>query len=126
LIAQRIDALLDPFAADESDREIAELRTWMLELNPNDNHGYRNPVMQDYLLAGETQRALALAERYPEDAGDMPFDLALALFQSGRTVEAANAWARGADSTPAIAVTLLARNPKPPELDDEDGDYRNQ
>ena len=126
LVAQRIDALLDTFSGDEDDIEIGELQEWMLELNSHDNHGYRNPVMQEYLLAGELQRAIALAERYPNDVGDMPFDLALALFQSGRKEEAAKAWGRGAESTPVIAATLLAKNPKPPELDDESGGYDNQ
>ncbi len=129
LVAQRIDALLDAVVDDEDDLEIVDLQEWMLELNPHDNHGYRNPVMQEYLLAGEWQRAIALAQRYPEDVGDMPFDLALALFQSGRKEEAAATWGRGAESTPVIAATLLARNPKPPELDgydDESGDYGNE
>ena len=129
LVAQRIDALLDSFADDENNVEIGDLQTWMLELNPNDNHGYRNFVMRDYLLAGDTQGAIALAQRYPEDVGDMPFDLALALFQSGRKEEAAKAWGHGAESTPAIAATLLARNPKPPDLDehdDEPDDSRNE
>ena len=126
LIAQRIDALLDPFADDDDRREVDDLLAWMLELNPNDSHGYRNPVMQKYLLAGDMQRAIAVAERYPKDVGDMPFDLALALFQSGRIEEAAKAWGRGAESTPDMAATLLARNPKPLEPGDEHGDYGNQ
>jgi yecA family protein len=117
LVAQRIDALLERFADDDSEKEIAELEAWMLEINPQDNHGYRNLVMQDHLRAGEVQRAIALAERYSDDVGDMNFDYALALFQAGRPEEAARAWARGATSTPAIAATLLARNPKPPRFD---------
>ncbi|MEO8134831.1 MAG: UPF0149 family protein, partial [Betaproteobacteria bacterium] len=130
LVAQRIDALLSALANGDGDAdlEIDALNEWMLELNPNDNHGYRNPAMQGYLVDGDTQRAIELAQRYPADVGDLPFDLALALFQSGRREEAATAWARGADSTPAIAATLLARNPKPPDLDDlcdEQGDYDN-
>jgi yecA family protein len=129
LIAQRIDAMLDSYSADDDD-EIDRLQQWMLELNPNDNHGYRNPVMQTLLLAGNTERAIELARHYPEDVGDMPFDLALALFLSGRKMEAKEAWMRGVNTTPGIAETLLAKNPEPPEFDDffdddddEDGEY---
>lgn len=120
LIAQRIDALVDSFFDDDSDTEFDRLREWMLELNPHDNHGYRNPVMQSFLLAGDMQRAIEVAQRYPKDVGDLPFDLALALYRSGRKEEAAEAWMRGATYTPTIAETLLAKNPDPPEHDDDD------
>ena len=118
LVVQCIDALVDSIDSVDDEREVDRLQAWMLELNPNDNHGYRDPVMKAHLLSGEIDHALALAARYPGDAGDMPFNLALALFQAGRRNEAAEAWRRGTQSTPRIAATLLAARPKEPEPDD--------
>ena len=122
LIAQRIDALLDSLDSAEDEREVDRLQAWMLELNPNDNHGFRDPAMKTALLRGDIPRAIALADRYPDDIGDMPFDLALALFQSGQKDKAAESWRRGAESTPLIAATLLANRSKRPDADENGPD----
>ena len=122
LVAQRIDASLDSLDSADDEREVDRLQAWLLELNPNDNHGYRDPLMKSHLLSGDIEHALALAARYPEGAGDMSFDLALALFRAGRRDEAAEAWRRGAESTPLIAATLLAARPRAPQADDRADD----
>lgn len=56
----------------------------MLRLNPQDNHGVRAELMNHYLRAGEDERALALARRFPDDLlADLAYGEVLALYRLG-------------------------------------------
>ncbi len=104
-------------ALDHDDHDTAlRLAQWLvLELNPNDNHGLRGPLMRLYVQAGRYDEAIALASRYPDDFADLTLTHVLALYCAGRIDEAAAAL-RAAATRHQRAVTMLlaerARQPK--------------
>ena len=64
----------------------------MLALNPHDNHGMRDELINELLKSGENQQALELVARYPDDAGaDLAFGAALAHFRLGALEKAREA-----------------------------------
>lgn len=85
LLALRID-LDRSLRADEAYPWLSHL---VAVLNPNDNHGLRERLAAVYLRRAETQMALELCERYPEDALGMTLLHARALLALGRLDEAA-------------------------------------
>jgi len=44
-----------------------ELASFLVKVNPGDNHGFRTMVMNDILRKGTNREALDLADRYPDD-----------------------------------------------------------
>lgn len=72
----------------------------LLELNPNDNHGFRQLLINHHLRTGDDHAALALIDRYPEDASpEFMLGQALALYRTGRRDEA--------DEVLADAITMM-------------------
>ncbi len=103
--------LLVNAAFDHQDSDRADwldaMRT-VLTLNPNDNHGLRELVVNQLLTRGENDAALALTSKYPDDI--MPaimFGNILALYRLGRSEEALNALTDTNKSSPKIAKWLL-------------------
>jgi yecA family protein len=86
-VAQYIDGLLYD---DETDP--LEPMLWMLRVNPNDNHGYRDIATGMLLHANDAEGALEISERYPNDLGECAYNHVLALFMLGRKAEAQRAW----------------------------------
>ena len=70
---------------------VEELSSWGLELNPNDNHGWRMLLAPILLNRGDHAQALALADRYPDDLPFMACARVLALFGTGRATDAETA-----------------------------------
>lgn len=115
LIAQRIrdDNAMPPSA------QTVERMQWMLALNPIDNHGFRDDLLQTYLHHRQYEQALSLAARYPDDAqAGVTFGRVLALFALGRLKEASAALAEAHGYLPRIAPMLLAARPRKPKFDD--------
>ena len=83
------------------------LAEWLLQLNPNDNHGYRSMVVGDYLKAGRAADALVLLDKYPNDFGCGGFDRALGLFQLNRHDDALMAWQQACKTSPLVVDFLL-------------------
>ena len=72
----------------------------MLQLNPNDNHGFRELLINHHLRIGDDHAALALVDRYPEDASpEFMLGQALALYRLDRRDEA--------DEVLADAITMM-------------------
>lgn len=108
----------------------------LLRLNPNDNHGLRDLVVNLHLERGEDKHALALIATYPDDG--MPalaFGKVLALYRLGELPRAAVALKAATKQCPQIVKFLLpARKaqPKPSPYgiqiggDDEAWRYRDE
>jgi len=96
-------------------REAKEIaRAMVLTLNPNDNHGLRDELTRLCLQDGDAREALAVCDRYPDDAlGPTPFNRALALFMLGRNDEAGQALRAAMARNPKVLPMLLASKPKP-------------
>jgi hypothetical protein len=96
--------------------EAAVMYEWLLRLNPNDNHGHRDWMVNHYLRGGADQQALDLAERYPGDfLVPTLFGRALALWRLGRRAEAEEALRAAAADRPRVVQALLAGEMPRPE-----------
>ena len=78
-------------------RNVGSVERWlpraqvMLRINPNDNHGYRELVSIELLRQRHPADALALLDKYPDDAmGAVCMNRVLALFLLDRQEEAAS------------------------------------
>ena len=103
LLALEAFDLLDQ---DEPDA-LARLQT-MLRLNPNDNHGMRDLVVNLHLERGEDKAALAVIAKYADDiAPAMGFGKVLALYRLGELPKAAAALKAAKKRSPKIVKYLL-------------------
>ena len=86
-------------------------------LNPNDNHGLREEVTRLCLERGDPAGALAVCERYPDDAlTGILFNRPLALFMLGRHADAESALRAAMASHPKVLPMLIDAGAKPPRL----------
>jgi tetratricopeptide (TPR) repeat protein len=85
------------------------------QLNPNDNHGLRDLLTQDYLQQGDFAQAVALGDRYPDDVGPMRYNRALAYYRAGRLAEADDALSDALNRYPLIGKVLLAKRAAKPK-----------
>ena len=94
--------------------EARELAKWMVStLNPADNHGLREDLVQMCFEQGDAEGVLAVCDRYPNDLLAVTlFGRPLALHQLGRDEEAASALRDAARHEPHVLPMLLAANPK--------------
>ena len=89
----------------------------LLELNPDDTHGVRFVLMNEYLRAGCDERALALAEQYPHDiAPETRFGAVLALLRMRRLQEAERALHTARSDLPKTAQYLLPARVRRPRV----------
>ena len=95
--------------------EMIELIRWLLELNPEDNQGFRTILINWYLQSANYADALELAQRYLRDfLVDVTYGRALALFGLGRGEEAQAALGKAIDRSPLVAEYLgRSRVPRP-------------
>ena len=88
-----------------------------LELNRDDPHGLRFLVVNEYLRTGCDSKALALAERYPDDlAPETRFGAVLALVRMQRLPEAERALHTARSALPKTAQYLLPARVRRPRL----------
>jgi Uncharacterised protein family (UPF0149)/SEC-C motif len=118
LIAREIDSRL---RLHHSDPMIDALMSWMLRINPNDNHHYRYGLSTRLLRSLQTTepaRALTICERYPDSIGPLKANHLLALFNLNRRDEAQILWqVDGQDLTEIRKALLAERYARPRELD---------
>jgi tetratricopeptide (TPR) repeat protein len=99
---------------DDAARELLEL---LLALNPRDNHGVRAELMNHYLRAGEDEKALALARRFPTDAlADLAYGEVLALYRLGQQERAALVLHEAVGRLPRVPRFLLRKRVRRPAL----------
>jgi tetratricopeptide (TPR) repeat protein len=90
------------------------LRAMVEVLNPNDNHGFRSRLAIVYLRRGMVAEALALTDRYPDDADNMMLARVLALWHTGRRGDATSLLAEVLRGNAALAkVMRSAERPRP-------------
>jgi len=90
----------------------------VLALNPDDNHGLRNMIINDRLRRHDDLGAVRLAEEYPADLNpDIAYGHALALFRLARVDEADAAIQDAVSDLPKIPRYLLAKRVRKPKLD---------
>ncbi len=103
VIAQAIE-----FARQMGDDEGAEpLMRWMLALNPNDNHGWRDLLVQRCLETDRAAEALQWLDRYPDDMPPAGHNRALALFTLGQRAAAEQALRSAHAESPRMVAALL-------------------
>jgi tetratricopeptide (TPR) repeat protein len=94
------------------------LAQWLLRLNPEDNHGFRGLVMNEYLRAGADTAALELAARYPGDLQpELPYGQALALYRLNRREEAEAALCAALKHLPKVCRYLVSERIRKPKVD---------
>jgi tetratricopeptide (TPR) repeat protein len=100
----------------EADAFEQEMR--LLRLNPGDNHGVRASVMNRLLSAGRDEEAVALAERYPDDAiVEVAYGSVLALYRLGRHADALAALETARNMSPKVVDYLVRGRVRKPSLD---------
>jgi tetratricopeptide (TPR) repeat protein len=101
-----------------NDREHAlATAEWVLALNPGDNHGLRFMLVNEYLREGSDAKALALAERYPDDvAPETRFGAVLALLRLSRHLDAECALLIASVDLPKTLHYLLPARIRRPKL----------
>jgi tetratricopeptide (TPR) repeat protein len=101
-------------AASASGRK--RLINWYLDINPNDNHGFRTLAVDDLLAEGNDQAALDLIDRYPDDHGhaELLYGGVLALYRQNRKGEALTRLMKAGEKLPLVLEYLLKEKvPKP-------------
>ncbi len=90
----------------------------LLHLNPDDHHGMRLVLVNDYLREGRNAEALALASQYPHDiAPETRFGAVLALLRLQRPDEAERALHSACRDLPKVVPCLLRARVRRPKLD---------
>ncbi len=89
-----------------------------LSLNPDDNHGYRTVLMNQYIAAGDNESALELADAYPDDMfAEIIYGKILALYRLQRLGEAEQSLLAAYKTLPLVAEYLLKSRVTKPKMD---------
>lgn len=103
----RAQALAEERGDIETARAHAE---WLIDLNPNDNHGVRTSLMNICLRTGDNEAAIALAARFPDDMfAELAYGRVLALVRIGRKDMAAEAARHAVDVLPNVRSYLIRK-----------------
>jgi yecA family protein len=96
---------------------VEQLAAWGLQLNPNDNHGWRIVLAPQWIAQDRFGEALELMQRYPDDMPLMQHLRALALFALDRRQEAEALLRQAHAEYPLIMEFLLpdVMDAPPPE-----------
>lgn len=97
--------------------EAERLAALLLILNPQDNHGVRCELINDWLQRGENEKAQQLAQCYPDDVlVDTRYGLLLALYRLGRYNTAQQYAEQVVVAFPLVAGYLVRVRVKRPKL----------
>jgi tetratricopeptide (TPR) repeat protein len=111
LAVRRVHLLLD----DEQTEPAIELMDWLIAVNPEDNHGLRCILADEYLRAGRHLEMAALGQRYPDDVfADVRYGHVLALYRLDRKGEALVALHGAISALPLVYDYLVSARPKQP------------
>lgn len=90
----------------------------LLQLNPNDNHGYRAQLTTTYIANNQLKQAIQLATHYDDDAMcAVPLNHVLALYLNNQHAEALTRLKSIASRFAVAIKMLLAKSPKRPPAD---------
>lgn len=121
LLAERTYyALHDEDRGTASD-DFIEHAVLLMALNPNDNHGIREPLSLAYLARGWQNKTVMLTDQYPEDFCGPTLNRILALLRLNRENDALTLLKKVADRHSVALKMLLAKNPRTPKSDDDYG-----
>ena len=82
----------------------------VIVLNPEDNHGHRCVLADEYLRAGRNEDVVSLAARFPDDLfAETVYGKALALHRLQRDDDAMTALAAAVERLPEVARMLLRK-----------------
>jgi len=103
--------------AENERRGAITMAETLLGLNPDDNHGLRFMLVNEYLRQGCDAEALALAEQFPQDvAPETRFGAVLALVRMQRLQDAERALQIARTDLPKTAQYLLPPRIRRPKL----------
>ncbi len=98
---------------DESER----LLSWLLSLNPTDNHGMRAEAMNLYLRRGQNEAAVKLAQRFSDDLlVEIRYGLVLALYRLNGARSAKQAAKAAIKKFPLVAKYLIRSSVSRPRI----------
>jgi len=90
-----------------------------LQLNPEDNHGYRSLLINHYLRENQNEKAIELATNYPDDMlAETRYGKVLALYRLGDLDAAEQALQSALDTLPLVAEYLIKARVAQPKLND--------
>lgn len=90
----------------------------LLQINPNDNHGFRSILMDELLRHGNDQEALALANNYPDDMhAELLYGRVLALYRLDERKEAHTVLIDAVERLPKIVRYLTHKRVRKPMLE---------
>lgn len=93
------------------------LTEYYLQINPYDNHGLRGELINHYLISGNNEKAMSLAQKYKNDVlPDIYYGRALACYRTGKIEEAQQQLEKACRRFPLIAEYLLKNRVRQPEL----------
>ena len=113
LLARRVYRLLDL----GEEQAAAELMRTLLRLNPGDNHGLRQLLVNYLLRSGDPQGALTLIAAYPRDwSVELRYGEVLAHYRLGNLEEAQCALAAALEANAYVPKYLAQEQPRQPKL----------
>lgn len=109
-------ALGNALSAQGIRHDAASIYEKMLDLNPNDNQGVREPLLGIYLATGDLNGAALLFKKYKEDASaTFTWARVLERLLAGDCARASAALAKARKINRHVELYLTAQKPLPPE-----------
>lgn len=111
--------LIEYTVAIEQPHAERQMLEFLLQVNPNDNHGYRLHLSNIYLHEGLNQEILELASHYPDDMHpDLLYDKVVAYYRLGNAKSAMAALKQAKEKFPYVYQYLTAKQkPRKPHID---------
>ncbi len=121
LLAHQAFRGLNRSAVGVASDDFIEPAETLLALNPNDNHGLREPLSLAYLERKWPEKVIALTDRYPDDFCGPALNRILALVILGRETEATHELGLAIEQHDVALKMLLAKNPRAPKATNDFG-----
>ena len=116
LLASFIEGKVDDWEGGRLERAMG----LYLRLNPNDNHGFRCPLVNHLLTEGRDADALACADRYPNDMFvETRYGAVLALYRLGRRAEAETRLDKAKAHLPRVLRYLVPAHIRRPKVHED-------
>lgn len=107
------------FALENDAQKAMQLIKFYLQLNPNDNHGFRGLLINDYLQNNMNEAALALCNHYPNDMlAEITYGRILAQYRLDHLQDAEQSIKVAIEQLPKVAEYLIKTRVAKPEIND--------